>query len=52
MEREREKERERKREGDRAGADCGGRSRVGDRPPSGAGWDGDEEKEKKRWNDA
>ena len=40
--REREKERERER---CVGADHGERSRVADRRPSGAGWDGGEEKE-------
>ena len=38
------KKRERKRESECAGADRGGRSRVGDKPPSGAGWDGNKEK--------
>ena len=55
-----EKKRGKKRKEDRGGI-RGGRSRVGDRQPSGAGWDGGEEKErarfgrrkreKKRWND-
>ena len=41
-----------------AGANCGRRSRVGDRRPCDAGWDGSEDKEKrvrsagkKKWND-
>jgi hypothetical protein len=42
--REKEKEGERKRESECAGADRGGRSRVGDKPPTGAGWDGNKEK--------
>ena len=49
-EKEKEKEEERKkREGrkrkEERGGIRGGRSRVGDRQPSGAGWDGGEEKE-------
>ena len=61
-EKEKEKERGEKRERKRCvGADRGERSRVADSRPSGAGWDGGEEKEggygwrkkkeKKRWND-
>ena len=42
--REKEKEQERKRESECAGADRGGRSHVGDKPLSGTGRDGDEEK--------
>ena len=58
-----EKKREGRKRKEECGGICGGRSRVGDRQPSGAGWDGGEEKErerarfgrwkreKKRWND-
>jgi len=41
---EKERRGREKRESECAGADRGGRSRVGDKPPSGAGRDGDEEK--------
>ena len=39
------RERERGIDGENHGGDRDGRSRVGDRQPSGAGWDGGEEKE-------
>ena len=42
---EKEKEEERERAGGKFGGDRDGRSRVGDRQPRDAGWDGDEEKE-------
>ena len=63
-EREKKKKKKKKRKRERAGGKFGGdrdgRSRVGDRQPLNAGWDGGEEKEggygwwkkkKKRWND-
>ena len=43
-ERKREKK-ERERDSENRGGDRDGRSRVGDRHPSGAGWDGGEEQE-------
>ena len=49
------RKRERERAGGKFGGDCDWRSRVGDRQPRDAGWDGGEEKEggygrRKRWN--
>ena len=44
-EKEKERERERGIDGENHGGDRDGRSRVGDRQPSGAGLDGGEEKE-------
>ena len=43
-EKEKEEERERERAGGKFGGDRDGRSRVGDRQPRDAGWDGGEEK--------
>ena len=44
--RRREKKREGRKRKEERGGIRGGRSRVGDRQPSGAGWDGGEEKER------
>ena len=59
-EKKKKKTMERERAGGESGGDRDERSRVGDRQPRDAGWDGGEEKEggyswrkkeKKRWND-